>query len=132
MADAADAVAHLLCFSPDEAASLRPEPVAEAVTAALRRHKDKDVQFNGCTALHDLCQHFSELPAELRRDPTVLRTVRAAAAVDRRLERECHWYRELCEWLAPYLGQCDDMDMVDGENNKTFQILFEDRTMYNA
>eukprot|EP00434_Breviolum_minutum_P003234 symbB.v1.2.002847.t1/scaffold144.1/size299099/25 len=101
VADAADALARLLCFSPDEAASLRPEPVAEAVTAALRRHKDKDVQFNGCTALHDLCQHFSELPAKLRRDTTVLRTVRAAAAVDQTLERECHWYRELCEWLAP-------------------------------
>ena len=82
---------------------LPPEPVAHAVLGALRRHpEDGLVQYFGCFALCRLCEKFSALRGALRRDPSVLATVRAAAKVRPNLEKNNDWYtKQLCVWLQP-------------------------------
>lgn len=69
---AANALDSLLYYPAEAAAMARPAAIAEALTAALRRHGQScQVQFEVCLALHQLCHHRRnrpELRAELRRD----------------------------------------------------------------
>ena len=103
--DAADALWNLLHMGESSVAwaALPPEPVAAALLGAMRRHpRDGDVQVCGCFALYYLCKRFPAVLGALQPDPSVLTTVRAAAAVDPQLEQH-DFYKELCPWLQPFL-----------------------------
>lgn len=98
-----------------EIAGLPFVAVAKALTAALQRHAGhKEVQRSACDALWQLCFGHPALRAELRRDASVLSTVRAAAGVNPDLKGDSNnqdlfdWfnylnYQDLLDWLKPCL-----------------------------
>lgn len=90
--------------------------VAAQLTAAVQRHhghrqivwnysQGMNVADTGCWALYRLCEAFQGLSAQLRRDPAVLRTVRAAEG---NILIKHTWYRDLCGWLEPCLGTAEE------------------------